>query len=273
MIRTFASLMMVVVAASACHRDERAPASSEPVPASGSAPPAVAPPAVAPPVAVDAAVPVDAEAPDAQTLKEHMFEHFSAVSDLQRAIARGHLDEAKRLATWLAEHDEHLLDGWQPYVDELRTAAREVAAATDLPTAGSVAARLGRACSRCHEARTAIVSFVWEPAPEADATLPTQMKRHQWAAARLWDGLVGPSDVLWREGAEVLATTQLDAVKAAGGDAGRGDIAALGRRIRELATQATKLTDHDKRAALYGQLLSTCAGCHALVRPKPVPGP
>lgn len=29
----------------------------------------------------------------------------------------------------------------------------------------------------------------------------------------------------------------------------------------------------DARATLYGELLSTCAGCHQLVRPAPVPGP
>lgn len=210
--------------------------------------------------------------PDAPTLKEHMRDHFAAVSELQRAIARGHLEEAKSQAQWLASHDEKLLVEWQPFVDEMRTAARDVASATDLPTAAALAARLGRACSRCHEARAAVVTFAWEPVPDEAPTLQIQMKRHQWAAARLWEGLVGPSDEMWKEGTSVLVTAKLDALATAK-DAPRGDVQALAAKVRDLAKRAAKLTDQDKRQALYGELLSTCAGCHQLVRPQPVPGP
>jgi hypothetical protein len=209
---------------------------------------------------------------DAQDLKHHMRIHFAAISELQRAIARGHLEEAKQLAGWLGSHDEPTPPEWQSFVDELHTSARAVEKASDLPTAASLAARLGRACSKCHETHDAIVTFAWEPPPDESAALASQMKRHQWAAARLWDGLVGPSDSLWEEGSKVLSTTQLDTVKASNGVV-RGDVPALAARVRELALRATKLTDHDERAELYGQLLSTCAGCHVLVRPAPVPGP
>lgn len=201
-----------------------------------------------------------------------MRRHFAAISELQRAIARGHLDEAKELASWIANHAEVPQQGWEKFLDELHASAQQVADAKDLPTAASLAARLGRACSNCHEARDAIVTFAWEPPPEEGPALPAQMKRHQWAAARLWDGLVGPSDQLWSEGAAVLATTQLDTAQAAG-SAGRGDVAALAANVRALAGRAAKVEDHDARAQLYGELLSTCAGCHQLVRPKPVPGP
>ena len=60
---------------------------------------------------------------------------------------------------------------------------------------------------------------------------------------------------------------------AATGGAPRGDIPALANRLRELAIAAGKLENFDTRAATYGELLSTCAGCHALIRPAPVPGP
>ena len=251
MKRAILSLLLIT----ACRRDEQPP---PPVPAgSGSA-------ITASPPAIDAAEP--------QTLKEHMRRHFAAITELQRAIARGHLDAAKELAAWLADHAEPPQEGWQANLDELHLAAQEVTKAKDLPTAASLAARLGRACSKCHEARDAIVTFEWEPPPEEGPALATQMKRHQWAAARLWDGLVGPSDQLWSEGASVLATTQLDTFQAAGGT-NRGDVAALAANVRALAGRAAKVEDHDARAVLYGELLSTCAGCHQLVRPNPVPGP
>lgn len=252
---------LVIVAACSTKSEPKPRAEPAVIPSAGSgsaAPPVEPAPAKAP--------------PDAPTLKEHMSEHFAAVSELQRAIARGHLDEAKTHARWLVGHDEKLLAEWQPFVDEMRAAAKDVANAPDLPTAGGLAARLGRACSRCHEARSAVVTFVWAPVPDEAPSLQVQMKRHQWAAARLWEGLVGPSDELWTQGTSVLATAKLDTFAAAGATP-RGDVAALAAKVRDLAKRATTMTDQDTRQKLYGELLSTCAGCHQLVRPNPVPGP
>jgi hypothetical protein len=243
---------LVVLSLVAC-RDEQPPA------------PTPAPPS---PVAT-APVTAPLDAPDPETLKQHMWKHFSAISQLQRAIARGHLDEAKELASWIASHPEAPQEGWETYLDQLHGAALEVAGAKDLPTAASLAARLVRTCSRCHQARDAIVAFAWELAPEDGPALQVQMKRHQWAAARLWDGLVGPSDELWNEGAGVLATAHLDTVQAAGG-VPRGDVSALAAHVRELGVRAVSVEDTDERAQLYGELLSTCAGCHQIVRPNPV---
>jgi len=248
---------MFMLALAACHGNESSPRGGS---GSGSG---VAVTSNAGPVAMDAAPPED--------LKAHMRQHFAAISELQRAIARGHLDQAKELATWLSTHDEPSQEGWKVYVDELHAAAAEVRSAPDLPSAAALAARLGRACSKCHEARDATVTFAWEPAPAEGPALAAQMKRHQWAAARLWDGLVGPAEQLWQEGATALASMQLDTGQAAG--SGRGDVAALAARVRELAKRATTITDLDARAKLYGELLSTCAGCHQIVRPAPVPGP
>lgn len=253
--------VLIVLAAACSTRNEPAPTPS----ASGSA--TVAGARAAP---GDAAVIEDAPA-DA-SLKQHMFEHFSAISELQRAIAHGHLDEAKQHAQWLLDHAEPTAEGWRPYVDEMRAAAGEVARAPDLPMAAALAARLGRACSRCHAARSAVITFAWEPAPDESPDLQVQMKRHQWAAARLWEGLVGPSDEMWIEGTSVLAGAKLDAWAATGG-APRGDVAALAAKVRQLAARATKITALSDRELLYGELLSTCAGCHQLVRPSPVPGP
>jgi cytochrome c553 len=223
-----------------------------------------------------AAAPADArpiESP-AATVKQHMREHFATVSELQRAIARGHFDTAKDHARWIVDHEEvPQLAAWTPFVDEMKQAARAIADAKDLPSAAAVTARLGRACSRCHEATQAVVAFAWEEPPAEAPSLQAQMKRHQWAAAQLWQGLVGPLDDMWHEGAQVLAATQLDAFAATGSNAPRGDVAALAKRVRELATSANKTDDQDARATIYGELLSTCAGCHALVRPTPVPGP
>ena len=140
------------------------------------------------------------------------------------------------------------------------------AAAPDLPAAGALTGRLGRACSRCHEAHGAIVTFAWEPPPDEAPTLAAQMKRHQWAAARLWEGLVGPSEEMWTDGTQTLAGIRLD-LAAVTGDTPRGDLAALAGKVRELASRARAVANHDARATLYGELMSTCAGCHQIARP------
>jgi hypothetical protein len=226
--------------------------------------PAPEPPAPAP-VVVAPAPPADASA-----LVEHMREHFGAVAELERAIVRGHLDEARDQARWIADHPEPLQEGWQPFLDEVHAAAAEVATAKDLPAAGALAARLGRACASCHEARAAVVTFEWEPKPEDKPDLRSQMRLHQWGAARLWEGLVGPSDAMWTEGLSALQAANLDVPTAASG-LPRGDVSALADKVKQLSTRALDLQDEKERAALYGELLSTCAGCHQLVRPKPVP--
>lgn len=254
-MRLPALVMVTVTFAASCSSRHEPRAADPPVRAAGSA------------VVFDAAV----ARSDATSVKRHMREHFAAASELERAIARGHLDEARDRARWLLDNVEPLLDGWQPFVDELHAAARDVITAPDLPTAAALAARVGRACSRCHEATNAVVSFAWEPVLDDGPTLQVQMKRHQWAAARLWEGLVGPSDEMWNEGTSLLAVAKLDALLATSGTP-RGDTAALADKIRELSQRAGKVTDHDERAALYRELLSTCAGCHQLVRPAPVPG-
>jgi hypothetical protein len=223
-------------------------------------------------VGSNVASPVPVVVPDATPLQDHMHEHFESISELQRAIARGHLDTAKTHAQWLIDHEVKLREGWPMLVDDMRVAAGEVVKAKDLPTAAVVAARLGRTCSRCHERQSAVVTFAWEPAPADGLALATQMRRHQWAAARLWEGLVGPSDEMWNEGASALAKAKLDEVAASGGMP-RGDVAALAAKTRELATRAMTIDNGEERMTLYGELLSTCAGCHELVRPSPVPGP
>lgn len=244
---------------------------SAPEPAQGSA---ATPGSATPSEKAPAAPPADAAvvAIDAG-LKGHMRDHFAAVSDLQRALARGHLDQAKEDARWIVEHEEpDQLATWAMDVNAMKQAARDVLAAPDVPTAAAHVSHLGRSCSRCHEQTAAVVTFAWEEPPGETSSLASQMQRHQWAARRLWEGLVGPNDGVWKHGAQVLATTQLDTTAASGGSP-RADVTELAARVRALATKATTLDEQDDRAALYGELLSTCAGCHALVRPKPVPGP
>jgi cytochrome c553 len=207
-------------------------------------------------------------------VRERMHARLAATRRIERAIAFGDLDAAHREAHLVATLDEpDLLPAWRPYVDQIRTSARQIELAEGLVAAATTSALLGRRCAQCHEATSAKVVFPKAPAPASSPSqaggpkLPSHMASHQWATERLWEGLVGPSNDRWLEGARALAQAPLAIV--AEGDlppelAVGGDVA----RIRLLATRAQSAKTQDDRAAIYGDLLSTCARCHAKIRDR-----
>ncbi|MBK7075684.1 MAG: hypothetical protein IPH44_25670 [Myxococcales bacterium] len=216
----------------------------------------------------------DAGSPDASTeVARHMAEHLTRVSRMQEALVRGQLEIARDEARWLVAHPEHVgVADAGAAVARLRGAAEAVVAAPDLPAMAGATARLGAACAACHEERGVMVAYAWAALPDDEPALARQMQRHQWAAARLWEGVVGPADELWRTGASTLATLRLDVGSLAAGADAEAVKAALAR-VRSMATQAGAVKDQASRVALYGELLTTCVGCHAAVRPAARPMP
>ena len=223
------------------------------------------------PPPADARPDIDADV----AMARHMADHLTVVERMQEAVVRGQLQLVHDQGAWLAEHPEHApLTDAEPALARLRAAAQLAATAPDLPAAATATAQVGGACAACHAERGAIVAFAWEPEPEDAPALARQMQRHQWAAARLWQGAVGPSDQLWDEGVAALATLRLDVgplVSGAHGDEVKARVA----KLRALATQASHVDSFDTRIRLYGELLDTCVGCHQLVRPdaRPMPPP
>ena len=201
-------------------------------------------------------------------VRDRMHARLAATRQIERAIAFGDLDAAHREAGTVAKLDEpDLLPAWRPYVDQIRASARQIEQAQGLVAAAKTSALLGRRCAQCHEATGAKIVFAKEAPPPAGPKLPSHMASHQWATARLWEGLVGPSNERWLEGARALAQAPL-AIVAEGDlppDLAVGDDVA---RIRLLATRAQQAKAQDDRAELYGDLLATCARCHAKIRDR-----
>lgn len=202
-------------------------------------------------------------------MRMHMAAHRDAAGELQAAIADGRLVDARELATWFATHEMEVLPDWRPYLEDMRTAALQIAHAGDLSTAGRHIGKLGGACSACHVAQGARLAFAPAAPPHDDGTLESQMERHRWAAARLWEGLVGPADERWLEGARAMMTAPLDV---AGSTHGKPnvEVVELGERLRDQARAAAELTSRSGRAQLYGEMMHTCASCHQIVRYAPV---
>jgi cytochrome c553 len=203
-----------------------------------------------------------------QEIHRGMHLRFEAARRIQEAIARSDLDRARIEAHALADLDEpKVLPEWRPYVDEIRRAAQQIESAGNTVAAARLAAALGQRCASCHEAVRARIAFPDEPRPPEGSRLAPQMASHQWAAARMWEGLIGPSDEHWLVGARALASVPLNTVAQSvtpSSDLDVDDVA----RIRLYATRARAAMSNDARAEVYGHLLATCAHCHAVLRDR-----
>lgn len=195
---------------------------------------------------------------------ETMREHFDAVDAVKAALIEGDLagaqTEVARIVDRPASAD---LAHWKDHVDRLREAGRQVQAAADVEAASMAAARLGAACGSCHAALGHRPELKQAPEPAADETIAARMQRHQWAADRLWEGLVAPSDELWRAGAAAIADAELIPEGS--------EVAALhelATRARALGKRAIAARDQGERAEIFGALLSSCGDCHRLARPR-----
>ena len=187
----------------------------------------------------------------------HSHADVEAAANLQLAIVQGRLSDAHDIADRLAS------------IAELRPSAQRIAHAGDVAAAGAELGRLGHACGSCHAAARARPVLASGAAPTDDTTLPAQMARHQWAAVQLWQGVSGPADQAWSEGARVMAATPCDVTKRVH-EKPNAEVFELAERLRDQAQHAAALTDADARAGLYGEMMATCASCHSILRPHAV---
>jgi hypothetical protein len=215
----------------------------------------------APPPAEQSAAAAPAQ-PSADTAAR-MAGHFGKVRELEEAVIRGDLEAAKADAQWLAEHQEAagLPPGTEAYVISTRNAARAVAASTSLGNAGVAAAFAVAACGDCHSAAKVTPKMPEASAPPTTPGAAAQMLAHQYAMDLMYRGMVGPSETLWKQGAEALKGSPLtdkDRTKAS------KEIVAFETRVRELAGRAAQAPDAGARIAIYGELVGGCASCHSL---------
>jgi len=206
-----------------------------------------------------------------------MHVRFEAARRIEDAVARSDLDRARVEAgvlTALVEPDA--LPRWQPYLARIRAAGQNVERAGDVVAAARASAVLGGECGRCHEEIGAILAFPVQPRPDDDARLAPQMLGHQWAAARMWEGLIGPVGDRWLDGARALSEAPLTIVAEAPKASDLGDaVGGTGRsladdvsRVRGYARRAATASDQDARAEIFGQLLAACAHCHLMIRDR-----
>ena len=197
----------------------------------------------------------------APTVRYHMRRHLDDLRAIERMLVHGHLDEAKALAFMLAKPEGD--PGMTPAAADARRSveiARGLAAARSIDEALRYEARVAETCAECHLHAQILPVFPSLTAVPPDyATSAARMARHQWAADRLWEGLVGAEEDRWRMGLDVLARTPApfspltDAPALAESLQQRARTALAGRATEALADRATA----------YGEILVTCAACHS----------
>jgi cytochrome c553 len=190
----------------------------------------------------------------------HMHENFGMLRAIEKLLVRGKLVEARELATAIAEAPDELgLGAWAKDAAIVRERAASLAKATDVDEASHRAAELAGACASCHVDAGVAPEFRSPGRMPIDRpTVEARMARHLWATDRLWEGIVGGADDAWRDGLDVLAATPLRELPE--------QRMPFARRLQSLADRARmqrKTETLDDRVRSYGDILATCAGCHA----------
>jgi len=230
-------------------------------------PPAIAPAAPPEPTSPTAAPPTAAPT---TPVRARMQDHFRFARAARTGLIRGDVAETKNAMAELArvQSIEGLPTELEPMLPAMRDAASQVASAHTLREVGAGLANTLVTCAGCHQHVETGPHFATPPLPEGD-TVQVHMQRHRWAADRLWEGLVQPSDEDWNAGADALSNSRLDPAELQIPDAQRATAATLIQHVYDLGEQAKSAATPDARAAIYGQFIATCATCHRLVHGGP----
>jgi hypothetical protein len=254
-VRPFGLVALVaLVATPGCQKREAEPAPAQQTAAVMSAQPSARPSATA----------ARAEEPKATpTLDKKMQDHFTWAGAMKAAVIAGKLEgvtgPAKKLVT--SDFGKDLPADWQAQLGPMKAAAKLAAEANDIQGASLAFGHVGAACGACHAKLGGPQLELGKPPGEASGA-QAHMQRHVWAADRMWEGLMAPSDDAWKAGSEALIQAPLSKEELAGDQSVPDEIAKLAKSVHELGPKGRELTDPSARADLYGEFLATCADCH-----------
>ena len=190
--------------------------------------------------------------------------HFDDVNAIQLAIISGNLNAVRDLANKArAGFSGESPPGWAPFVERSMASTEMLVVAEDLQMAARIASTMAGTCGDCH--RTQGVQVVDHQAvapPREEDKFSDFMIQHRWAADRMWEGIIGPSDSAWQAGAEALASTSLTNEDVGVRLEMTPEIETLLAQIRGDAAVARTTLGAAARQELYGRFLAGCAGCH-----------
>jgi mono/diheme cytochrome c family protein len=181
-----------------------------------------------------------------------MQHHFLQVTLIHEAIIRGDLPSVREPALTLA----HL-----PIPPD--TPARTAPFAAAIGQAATTV--MLRQCGECHRAAGVLPAPSRTLRPDVGGIVG-HMLEHQRAVDELLQGLVIPSATEWRQGAERLRAAPLRPDQYPPDPRLTSELKRTDARVHQIADRAVKAADAPARAAVYSDLLTTCAQCHGLHR-------
>lgn len=204
-----------------------------------------------------------ADGPPPEDLTRHMRTHYAHALAMREVVVMGDLSLLHMPAAQLGADARHadLPPSAAPFVERMNHAARRADDARTLADASRAVAEVAATCGACHEAHgvTLDASPIGDPAETMDN--PGHMRRHHWATAKLWDGLVRPSWQDWKTGADALSEHALFPQNLEPFGAGP-ETAPLIEALHAAGARAGTV-EPSGRAAAFADVLATCAGCHS----------
>jgi cytochrome c553 len=198
------------------------------------------------------------------TVEARMKEHFVSSVAMRHTLLKGDLDGFRAAAATLSDKEipANMSGAWSSNLEAMRTAATRARDAQSLDAGARAFTDLGLACASCHEKLGGPKLTVGEPPARGSGT-KLHMARHDWAAARLWDGLMAPSDEAWRKGAEVFTDAPLEPQVIAGAKSVPPEVNELAKRAHAFGEAAHMATGQTARAKAVADVYGTCVGCHS----------
>lgn len=202
----------------------------------------------------------------ASSMTALMLRHYDHARVLTSAAIFGNADGAHQSAAAILREApvEDLPEDAMPAREAFRTAVRSVETAhTRAELAGTVA-DVARRCGDCHLAAglgpTFTVGRVADPVTPED-----HIRVLAWGSSRMWEALVGGSDLAWRAGARALSGQPLREELYASRMADPSEGRALSARMHDLGVEALSVSERDDKTRILGEIWGTCSDCHELV--------
>lgn len=183
--------------------------------------------------------------------------HVSAARD---AVLKNDTSQIRAEMSWMAASTSLPANLAPPVASPAGTTA-SAEESDEARAAALFLGELGLACGGCHQGHGPRLPEVTPPTSAA-GVLP-HMHRHIWAIDRMWEGLMAPDDLRWNQGVALLAGMDLDPDPFAGKDGQDSPAGYLAPWIRRIGLESLRTGDAPMRGRLYGDLLATCAECHA----------
>ncbi len=194
-----------------------------------------------------------------------MHRQLSRTVDIQTGVILGDLDRANQAASRLAiyEGPRGIPSGAAAYLQEMQGQAVLISRTTDMDSVAESTGRMAAACGSCHLAAGGGPRFVVAGGPQGSNPEAENMIRFLWAADRMWEGLVGPSNDSWQAGLAVLVEDPISMGTGLHASTHGSISGPYAEAVRHLAARGMEARTQEERAVIYGELLGTCNDCHS----------